>query len=209
MWTTEEHAVFLKYCPFPRDKCYHFMVIDTSARPHEILNLKIKDVKFKISSGNVQYAEVAVNGKTGPRTVPLINSRPHLKEWLLNHPYRNMQDSWLFISLSNKNRLTGKHNENRVIDKVKPNTIPQLTVNGLLKRYKIQYRNLFQKLEDKEVSDADKSLIRNTLTKPLNLYILRHSALTEKSKMLKSISLGAIQDGLRPVKCHSDISIII
>jgi len=27
-----------------------------------------------------QYAEVLVNGKTGSRTVPLINSIPYLKE---------------------------------------------------------------------------------------------------------------------------------
>lgn len=137
MWTTEEHAVFLKYCPFPRDKCYHSMAIYTSARPHEILNLKIKDVKFKISSVGIQYAEVTVNGKTGPRTLPLIDSIPYLKEWILNHPYRNISDSWLFISLSDKNRLTGK--DNITSDKVKPTEIPQLTVNGLLKgiRYNI------------------------------------------------------------------------
>ena len=50
MWTTEEHAIFLKYCPSIRDKCYHSMALDTSARPHELLNLKIKDIKFKVSS---------------------------------------------------------------------------------------------------------------------------------------------------------------
>lgn len=47
MWSTEENAIFLKYCPYPRDRCYHAMANDTSARPHELLNLKIKDIKFK------------------------------------------------------------------------------------------------------------------------------------------------------------------
>ena len=42
MWTIEEHSLFLKYCPSIRDKCYHSMTLDTSARPHELLNLKIK-----------------------------------------------------------------------------------------------------------------------------------------------------------------------
>ena len=86
MWTNEEHAVFLKYCAFPRDKCYHSMAIDTSCRPHELLNVKIKDIKFKISSEGIQYAEMTVTGKTGPRTLPLIDSIPYIKEWLLNHP---------------------------------------------------------------------------------------------------------------------------
>ena len=50
IWTDEDHALFLKYCPEKRDKCYHAMANDTSARPHELLNLKIKDIKIKISS---------------------------------------------------------------------------------------------------------------------------------------------------------------
>lgn len=182
MWTSEENAVFLKYCPFPRDRCYHAMATDTSARPHELLNLKIKDIKFKISSEGIQYAEVTVNGKTGNRTLPLIDRIPYLKEWLLAHPYGDRQDSWLFISLSDKNLTSNKNEKN----KTKSITMSQLSVNGLLKRYKIQHNNLFQKLlEDKDVPDLDKSLIRNILTKPLNLYIIRHSSLTQASKIVK------------------------
>jgi integrase/recombinase XerD len=69
---------------------------DTGCRPHEILNLKIKDVAFKII-GDKQYAEITVNGKTGTRTLPLIHSIPYLKEYLSNgqHPYlRRIQKSW-------------------------------------------------------------------------------------------------------------------
>jgi len=178
MWTSEEHVLFLKYCPYSRDRCYHAMACDTSARPHELLNLKIKDIKFKISSDSIQYAEVTVDGKTGPRTLPLIDSIPYLKEWILNHPNGNNPDSWLFVSLSDKN-YGGNNNSNITLSN-------QLSVNGLLKRYKNQYYNLFRKLlEDKKVPEVDKSYIRNMLTKPFNLYILRHSALTEKSTMVK------------------------
>ncbi len=48
------------------------------SRPHELLKLKIKDIVFK-SAGNKQYAEVLVNGKTGSRHIPLIDSIPYLK----------------------------------------------------------------------------------------------------------------------------------
>ena len=58
MWSSKEHALFLKYCPYPRHRCYHAMSYDTAARPHELLNLKIKDIKFKISNDNIQYAEL-------------------------------------------------------------------------------------------------------------------------------------------------------
>jgi integrase len=50
IWTNEDHAIFLKYCPEKRDKCYHSMANDTSCSPHELLSLKIKDIIFKMSS---------------------------------------------------------------------------------------------------------------------------------------------------------------
>ena len=78
LWTNEDHAFFLKYCPEKRDKCYHAMANDTSCRPHELLSLKIKDIKFKISSTGIQYAEVHIlKSKTKPRTLPLIFSIPY------------------------------------------------------------------------------------------------------------------------------------
>jgi hypothetical protein len=44
------------------------MANDMSARPHEILNLKIKDIVFKITEEDTQFAEVLVaGGKTKPR----------------------------------------------------------------------------------------------------------------------------------------------
>ena len=58
---------------------------DTGCRPHEILNIRMKDVVFKTAAGNHQYAEVIVNGKTS-RHIPLINSLPYLKDWLDEHP---------------------------------------------------------------------------------------------------------------------------
>jgi hypothetical protein len=62
IWTTEDDALFLKYCPNNRDRCYHSISRDSSCRPHEILKLKIKDLSFKTSE-NFQYAEILVNGK--------------------------------------------------------------------------------------------------------------------------------------------------
>ena len=49
IWEAREHVVFLKYCPYKRDRCYHTLARDMSARPHEILNLKFKDIKFNRS----------------------------------------------------------------------------------------------------------------------------------------------------------------
>jgi len=98
LWSQEDDLVFLKWVTNKRDRCYHSIARDLSARPHEILNLKIRDIIFKVA-GNKQYAEVLVNGKTGSRHIPLIQSIPYVKEWLSNHPSRNNPNSSLFVGL--------------------------------------------------------------------------------------------------------------
>jgi uncharacterized protein YihD (DUF1040 family) len=40
LWTQEDDLLFLKWVTNKRDRCYHAMARDLSARPHEILNLK-------------------------------------------------------------------------------------------------------------------------------------------------------------------------
>ena len=87
MWTADDDLLFLQHCPSKRVRCYHAIARDSSCRPHEILKLKIKDVVFKMV-GDKQYAEITVNGKTGQRHIPLIDSIPYLKDHLDDHPFR-------------------------------------------------------------------------------------------------------------------------
>jgi integrase len=144
------------------------MAGDMSARPSEILNIKIKDIKFHVTEDNKQYAEVRiVDGKTGPRTVPLIDSLPYVKEWIGEHPLGTNEDSWLFISQS----TTSKHT--------------RFTYEGLSTKYEYYKKKFFPSLlNNNEVSLSDKSFLRNLLLKPWKLYVLRHSPLTEKSQYL-------------------------
>ena len=101
LWTEEDDVLFLRYCPTKRMKCYHAISRDTSCRPHEILKLRIKDIVFK-TAGNHSYAEVLVNGKTGSRHIPLINSIPYLKDYLdYEHPQGGNPNS-IFISGAGK-----------------------------------------------------------------------------------------------------------
>jgi integrase len=171
IWSQNDDLAFLKWVTNKRDRCYHTMSRDLSARPHEILGLKIKDIVFKtVTADNKQYAEVLVNGKTGSRHIPLIQSIPYIKDWLSNHPSRNNSNSPLFVSL-------GRYSMGR----------KQLTLSGLYKIYKDYKEEFFPKLlADPTVSNEDKDKIKNLLTKPFNPYIRRHSALTEKSTKLKS-----------------------
>jgi hypothetical protein len=55
LWTQEEDLVFLKWVTSKRNRCYHTMARDLSSRPHEILNLKIKDIVFKTVNNMLKY----------------------------------------------------------------------------------------------------------------------------------------------------------
>lgn len=174
IWTVNDHIIFLKYCHMARDRCWHAMVHDTSARPHELLGLRIKDINFKISPDGIQYAVIHVHGKTTSRTLPLITCIPYVKEWLGNHPFANNPDSKLFVSVGTNN--FGQ----------------PLTRDGLLKHYQSYYRNTHfpNLIKDPIVPTKDKEAIGRLLDKPWNLYIFRHSALTHKSQILRGHTQG-------------------
>lgn len=161
LWTQHDDLLFLKYCPSKRERCYHAISRDLSARPHEILKLKIRDLSFKMI-GSSQYIEVVVNGKTGTRPIPLINSIPYLKDYLDHeHPQP---------VVCGTGKALGRH--------VKP--------FGIYLIYRKYKEHVFPKLlESPDVLPEDKPRIVELLKKPWNPYIRRHSALTEKSAILK------------------------
>ncbi|TVP41782.1 tyrosine-type recombinase/integrase [Candidatus Nitrosocosmicus arcticus] len=172
IWDERDMSVFLKYCPNKRDRCYYAMAFDMSARPHEILSLRIRDIKVCLTDNNKQYVEVRIpDGKTGSRIAVLIDSIPYLKEWLLEHPHSSNSDAYIFI-LKNGARLT---------------------YEGLASRRtyyeKIYYPSLLSIKSRVQVEEPDKAIIRNLITKKWNLYVLRHSALTKKSQFLTEANL--------------------
>lgn len=170
MWTQEDDLLFLKYCPSKRDSCYHAIARDSSCRPHELLKLKIKDVVFRLARDR-QYAEILVNGKTGQRHIPLINSLPYLKDWLDEHPQSGNPNAILICGFF---KSLGR----------------QLRIESINHTY-AKYKNvIFPKLlSDPNIPTEDKDKIRELLKKPWNPYVRRHSALTEKSKILKESTL--------------------
>jgi integrase/recombinase XerD len=159
LWTVEDDLLFYKYCPSKKYCCYHAVSRDSSCRPSELLRVKVKDVMFKMA-GNKQYAEILVSGKTGSRHIPLINSIPYLKDWLLNHPEKNNPNAYLFCRKGNK-----------------------ISSGGVRNQYKTRLRPYFASL--KNIDSKDREAIKELLKKPWNPYLRRHSALTDKSKILK------------------------
>ncbi|MGC2426005.1 MAG: hypothetical protein WA421_03140 [Nitrososphaeraceae archaeon] len=154
LWTTEDDLLFLKYCPSKRNKCFHVMAYDTGCRPHELLKLRLRDIVFK-NRGDRQYAEVLVNGKTGSRHIPLIDSIPHIKDYLDHeHPQLGNPNAILICGIG---KSLGR----------------ALDIRSLHKIYNKDYKkSLFQKLLDNpNVPLEDKHKIRELLKKPWNPYI--------------------------------------
>jgi integrase/recombinase XerD len=169
MWTQDDDILFLKYCPSKRDRGYHAIARDTSCRPSEILSLKFKDLVFKMA-GNRQYAEIVVNGKTGSRAIPLINSIPYIKDMVDSHPQKYNPNAYLIYNEKGFGR--------------------PLSIFGLFHMYKRYRTKVFPSLlKDPLLGPDDKSKIEVLLRKPFNPYIMRHSSLTDKSKILKEHTL--------------------
>ena len=145
---------------------------DTGCRPHELLKLHVKDIVFK-STGNRQYAEVLVNGKTGSRHIPLIDSIPYIKDFLDHEHLQPGNPNAVFLCGNGKS-LGGM--------------LGISALGGIYANYKSE---LFAKilLQDSNIPPEDKQKIKELLKKPWNPYIRRHSALTEKSTILKEHTL--------------------
>ena len=167
LWTPEDDLLFLKYCPSSRDRCFHAISRDLSCRPSEILKLKRRDLEFK-TIGTSQYAQATINGKTGQRPIPLINSIPYLKDYLDHeHPMPNNKNAPLICGVG---KSLGRH-------------VTSVRMNQTYQNYRMKIFPAL--LELPNVLPEDKSKIRALLNKPWNPYIRRHSALTEKSRLLK------------------------
>ncbi|MFZ0514144.1 MAG: hypothetical protein WAM14_21240, partial [Candidatus Nitrosopolaris sp.] len=136
---------------------------DTSCSPSELLKLHVKDIVFDPKGR--QYASVTVNGKTGSRSVPLYHSIPLVKQWITE---KGGSDDDILLS-SRRGKI--------------------MNIRSLGYIYNNYRRRYFPDLLNKNIAEEDKDKIRELLKKPFNPYLRRHSALTEKSGILKEYQL--------------------
>ena len=76
-----------------RDRALIDAHFEAGTRPGEILNIKIKHVLF-----DNYGAILKVDGKTGPRTIRLIESTPSLAAWRESHPSKDNPESPFWIN---------------------------------------------------------------------------------------------------------------
>lgn len=77
VYTLEEVEKLIEVADNPRSKLLISLLYESGARISELLNIKVKDIKFE-----QDYAMINVMGKTGNREIPICKSIPLLKVWL-------------------------------------------------------------------------------------------------------------------------------
>ena len=107
IWEEKDIAIFLKYCTdYPRLRLFHVMAWETSARPGELLELKIGDIEnnIQLDEGGAPCAvfQIGRNGKNkyALRDVGVTNlSLQYYNRYLPSHPDATNRNAYLFTSL--------------------------------------------------------------------------------------------------------------
>ncbi|MDO8556434.1 MAG: tyrosine-type recombinase/integrase [Nanoarchaeota archaeon] len=93
--TWEEFEKLLNF--FSNDleiQAYIALAVESLGRPQEICYTRIRDVEHGEGYAKVYISE---HGKEGTKYLKCIDSYPYLLKWLEVHPYKDQQDSFLFI----------------------------------------------------------------------------------------------------------------
>lgn len=77
-----------------RDKALVSFLYESGVRVGELLNIKIKDIKFTKTT-----MDVTVSGKTGTRSLPLVVSTSYITSYLNDeHPDSGNKEAWLWLT---------------------------------------------------------------------------------------------------------------
>ncbi len=97
--TEEDIAKLIDAADHPRDRALIAVLWETGCRASELLLLRIRNFK---NDGEVCFLDL--NGKTGPRRVPIVWCVPHVNHWLSFHPSSKDPQSplWTLIGSSHK-----------------------------------------------------------------------------------------------------------
>jgi len=89
--TKEDIATVLKHCSSFKEKAVISCLYESDCRATEFLDWRIGDIVF-----DKRGAVLNVKGKTGERRIRLIESVPHLQQWLETHPNRDEKKAYVW-----------------------------------------------------------------------------------------------------------------
>ncbi len=97
--TEEDVKKMIQATNHPRDRAIISVLWESGCRISELINVQIKHIVFEDL-----VTRVMLNGKTGMRRVPLIDSTPYLAEWINNHPFKDDPEASLWVGIGSVGR---------------------------------------------------------------------------------------------------------
>lgn len=97
--TEAEATQIIENAPGPMERAFLAVLHNTGARVGEMLGMRVGD--YKRHPGDVDAA-VRVYGKTGERTIPLLQAIPYVEHWLRYHPDRSNPRALLWLRKNTK-----------------------------------------------------------------------------------------------------------
>ncbi|OGS51269.1 MAG: hypothetical protein A3K65_06115 [Euryarchaeota archaeon RBG_16_68_12] len=82
-----------------RDRALVSVLWESGCRVGELLTMRVKHVAFED-----EVTRITIDGKTGARRVPLIDSTPYLAEWMDHHPLRDKPAAPLWVGIGTVGR---------------------------------------------------------------------------------------------------------
>ena len=95
----------------PRDKAFIALLYETGARIGELIDLTVGDIEDREHG-----RKIVIDGKTGPRRLPLNESVPYLNNWLNVHPTGNKEDP-LWCQLRSPEPLSYEYIRQKILQK--------------------------------------------------------------------------------------------
>ena len=167
IWEKEEFLSIIKYEQHKRNKAALTLLWDLDARPHEVVNLKIKNIHLKERYGE---GEIPFESKTGTGPILLTTSFPYVRDWLNEHPYKNEKSAYIICNL---------------------HTGAPIKADALLSVMNQLRERIRRLLKNNEITDSKEiqSLEYLLETKKWNPYCIRHSTITADSDYLPEYAL--------------------
>ena len=167
IWDKEELLTIIKYEPHKRNKAALDLFWDLDARNHEVILLKIKNIRLREKYGE---GEIPHEAKTGSGPALLTLSFPYVRDWLNEHPFKNEPEARLICNLT-----TGA-------------PIKSDAMWTMMKQLQRRVKRLLENGEIKDPKEKEK-LEHLLVTKKWNPYCIRHSAITYDSDYLPEYAL--------------------
>jgi len=102
--TREDIDALLDACRNTRDQAFIALLWETGARIGELIDLTVGDIE-----DHQHGRKVVVEGKTGPRRLPLLEAAPALNKWLNDHPAAGNNNAPLWCQLRNGSEKLSYH----------------------------------------------------------------------------------------------------